>query len=183
MPVAYKNIARVARPHGKAGEVVVQPVRGLPLLLREGLTVALTPPALKRDRFCTVETVNDAGGEVLVRFSGITCISDAEGVTGCWVLARADELDLGPLDAAADELIGRTVIDARYGELGIITEIMETPANDVWVVDGGAYGEVLLPVIEQVVAELPADGPLAVTVMDGLIDVPADDARGGASCA
>ena len=47
---------------------------------------------------------------------------------------------------------------------------METPANDVWVVDGGPFGEVLLPVIEQVVREVPEEGPIAVRVLPGLID-------------
>lgn len=154
----------------------MQPARGLPLLLTCGMEVALTPPALTRDRFCTVEEVADDGATARVRFSGIDSIDAAEGITGCHVLARRDDLDLGPLMASVDELIGRAVNDARYGALGCIQSVWETPANDVWVVDGERWGEVLIPVIAEVVPEIPETGPIAVAVMDGLIDAPAPDA-------
>ena len=167
----------------------MQPVRGLPFVLKPGLTVALTPPALDRDRFTTVEAVTDLGDAWRVRFDGIGDLTAAEGVAGCFVLARAADVNLGPLDVAYDVLVGRAVVDERYGVLGTIAEVMETPANDVWVVSGGAYGEVLLPVIEQVVAAIPDDGAIAVTVLDGIIEAPAPavaeaaPAGGDASCA
>ena len=62
-------------------------------------------------------------------------------------------------------------VDERFGSLGTIVEIMSTPANDVWVVEGDRYGEVLIPVIEQVVLDLPDTGTISVHVMDGLIDM------------
>ncbi len=160
----------MVRPHGKRGEVAVVPVRGLPLVVRRGLTVALTPPALERDRFCTVEDVSELGREVLVRFSGIDSMTDAEAIAGCYVLACDADLDLGPLEASVEELRGRPVVDARYGALGTVVDVLENPANDVWVVDGGPYGEVLIPVIDEVVEELPADGTISVRIMNGLID-------------
>lgn len=166
---SYKNIARVVRPHGKKGELLVQPLRGLPFLLHPGLRVALTPPQLKGDRFRTVKSVNPVGEDALVSFEGIDSIGAAEKMSGCFVLAALDDIDLGPLDVAFDDLVGRHVYDERYGDVGYISEILETPANDVWVVEGD-YGEVLLPVIDQVVSSIPHDGPIAVHVLDGLID-------------
>ena len=47
---------------------------------------------------------------------------------------------------------------------------METPANDVWVIAGGAYGEVLVPVVEDVVLDIPEPVRIRVKVMDGLIN-------------
>ena len=135
------------------------------------MRVALTPPALKRDRFCAVESVTETGDGDLVKFSGIDDLTGAEGVAGCYVLADAADIDLDPLDRAYDDLMGRSVVDERFGDLGSICEIMSTPANDVWVVDGGRYGEVLIPVIEQVVLDLPDEGAISVRCMDGLIDV------------
>ena len=127
------------------------------------MRVALTPPALKRDRFCTVVSVTDTGDGDLVSFEGIDDLTAAEGITGCYVLANRDE--------AYTDLMGREVIDERFGSLGTIVEIMSTPANDVWVVEGDRYGEVLIPVIEQVVLDLPDTGTISVHVMDGLIDM------------
>ena len=157
----YKNIARVVKPHGRKGEVLAQPLRGLPSVLTPGMRVALTPPALKRDRFCTVVSVTDTGDD----------LTAAEGITGCYVLANRDDFELDSLDAAYTDLMGREVVDERFGLLGTIVEIMSTPANDVWVVEGNRYGEVLIPVIEQVVLDLPDQGTISVRVMDGLIDM------------
>lgn len=171
MTVRYRNIARVVKTHGKHGEVVAEVLRGLPLLVRPGLEVALTPPALKRDRFCRVERVTDAGTGVLVSFFGIDSISSAEEVVGCYLLARETDLDIDALTASLDELRGRVVVDARFGVLGTIVDVMALPANDVWVVDGGGYGEVLLPVIPDVLDEIPPAGDIPVHVMDGLVDL------------
>lgn len=182
MTTAYRNIARVVSPHGIKGEVSVEALRGLPFLLHAGMTVALTPPALNRDRFCTIERADGMSG--LAKFSGIDTLDDAEGISGCYVLAREADLDLSPLDVAYVDLVDRAVVDERYGALGTIVEVMETPANDVWVIDG-PYGEVLVPVIDSVVRELPDTGDITVRVMDGLIDAePATAATGeGQSCA
>ena len=135
------------------------------------MRVALTPPALNRDRFCTVVSVTDTGDGDLVSFEGIDDLTAAEGITGCYVLANRDDFELDSLDAAYTDLMGREVVDERLGLLGTIVEIMSTPANDVWVVEGDRYGEVLIPVIEQVVLDLPDAGAISVHVMDGLIDM------------
>ena len=156
---------------GRKGEVLAQPLRGLPSVLEPGMRVALTPPALKRDRFCTVVSVTDTGDGDLVSFEGIDDLTAAEGITGCYVLANRDDFELDTLDAAYADLMGREVVDERFGSLGTIVEIMSTPANDVWVVEGDRYGEVLIPVIEQVVLDLPDTGTISVHVMDGLIDM------------
>lgn len=147
------------------------PLRGLPLLLVEGMRVSLTPPALKRERFSTVRSISEAPDGARILFSCSRTLDDAEGLTGCYVLALESDLDLDPFDVAYDDLIGREVVDERHGSLGTIQSIMETPANDVWVVDGSDHGEVLIPVIEDVLCEIPHEGPIAVCIMDGLLDL------------
>ena len=62
------------------------------------MRVALTPPALKRDRFCTVVSVTDTGDGDLVSFEGIDDLTAAEGITGCYVLANRDDFELDSLD-------------------------------------------------------------------------------------
>lgn len=171
MRAAYKNIARVVRPHGTKGEVLVAPLRGLPLLLTESMQVHLTPPALKRERTSTVESLSVTPEGARVRFSCAHNLDDAEGLTGCYVLASCDDFELGRLDSAVGDLLGRSVVDERFGDLGSIVEVMETPANDVWVLDGSSHGEVLMPVIDEVIVELPEEGAITVHIMDGLLDL------------
>ena len=159
----YRVIARVEKTHGRRGEVVTVPVHGLPLLVHEGLRVAVVPPQLKGSRWHTVIGADEDGrAGQLVLLSGATEIGDAEKLVGRYLLARRSDLpdDLELRDAA--RLVGRQVTDERNGLLGTIEEVMVGPANDVWVIEFEGAGEVLLPVIGQVVSEVPEDGAIAV---------------------
>ena len=135
------------------------------------MRVHLTPPALKRERISIVESLSVAPEGARVRFSCAHDLDEAEGIVGCYVLASCDDFELGRLDSAVGDLLGRSVVDERFGDLGSIVEVMETPANDVWMLDGSPHGEVLVPVIDEVIIELPEEGAITVRIMDGLLDL------------
>ncbi len=168
MPDRFRCIARVQKAHGRQGEVVTVPVRGLPPLVREGLEVAVVPPSLRGDRWHRVLACgNDDRSGSLVSLSGVEDLSAAEALVGKVLLARESELpeDLALHDAR--RLVGRDVRDALTGETAQICEVMTGPANDVWVLSG-ARGELLLPVIDEVVCDVPESGPIDVRVPAGL---------------
>lgn len=165
---SYMNVARIVRTHGKRGEVVVAALDGLPFALRAGMRVCLTPPALKAERFRTVASVTQTAGWPLVAFEGVSTIGDAEELVGKLVLARRDEVPEAARERDVVSAVGREVTDAERGSIGTVAEVMQLPANDVWRVEG-PYGEVLLPVIDDVVGEIPAEGPIAVHVLPGLM--------------
>jgi 16S rRNA processing protein RimM len=60
------------------------------------------------------------------------------------------------------------VLDEARGVSGTIREVMSGPANDVWVLDVDG-NEVLVPVIDEVVARLPEEGPIPIAIPDGLL--------------
>ncbi len=69
-----------------------------------------------------------------------------------------------------EDLVGYRVTDVDRGDLGVIDEIIVTGANDVWVVHG-PLGEVLLPVIDEVVLELDdASRTISVRLLPGLLE-------------
>ena len=158
------------------------PVHGLPSLVREGLEVACVPPALRGSRWYRVEAVvADGRAGSLVQLSGVGTLDAAEELVGKTLLARVCDLpaDLSLHDP--ERLVGRAVTDAVLGELGTISEIMQGPAQDVWVIEG-PFGEVLVPVVDAVVSEVPDEGPIEVRVPAGLVDAPRteQDAEGRA---
>lgn len=157
------------KTHGKRGEVVTVPVHGLPPLLRAGMRVALLPPPLVGSRWHTVEAVHSrtATGS-LVSLSGVGGIAEARELLGAVVLADVRELPEGYELHDADALLGREVSDEVHGVLGTIDEVMVGAANDVWVISG-PHGELLVPVVDEVVPELPATGAIRVRVPAGTI--------------
>ncbi|MBQ9007568.1 MAG: 16S rRNA processing protein RimM [Atopobiaceae bacterium] len=164
----YRAIARVEKTHGKRGEVVTGPVHGLPPVLDDGMDVVPVPPALKGARALTVTSVSDGPTGQLVAFRGVTGIGAASELVGKTLLLR--EADLPSSFAMHDvvSLVGREVTDEALGPLGTIEEVMQGIANDVWVVTGD-HGEVLVPVVDEFVRSLPAEGPISVCLPDGLV--------------
>lgn len=147
---------------------MAEPAEGLPPCLVSGLRVALVPPALHDERFHVVLRVGEGGSGQLVQLSGIEELSQAKDVVGKHILARRADLAADFALHDAPSLLGRQVVDAALGELGHIQEVMQGPANDVWVVEG-PFGEVLLPVVKPVVEKVPEYGAIFVCTPEGLI--------------
>ena len=166
MRARYKTIARVEKTHGKRGEVVTVPVHGLPPMLREGMRVALVPPALADDRWQVVESASDGGSGQLVGFEDVNTIGDADALVGRLVLASVDDLPENVALLDLEAILDREVVDVVLGPLGTITEVMVGPANDAWLIEG-PLGEVMIAVIDSVVLDVPAEGPIVVRVPAG----------------
>ena len=139
------------------------PVHGLPAVLSEGMEVCVVPPMLKGERRHVVESCETDGREgALVSLSGVEGIDAAKKLCGRYFLVRESELPEGFDLHDGVRLLGREVVDEAHGLRGRVDEVMTGPANDVWVVALEDGGEVLLPVIDQVVSDVPDDGPIAV---------------------
>ena len=145
------------------------PTNGLPLLLREGLEVALVPPRLKGPRSLWVDSCSERGGGALVSFGGIQTLGDASQIVGKTVLVRKRDLpdDFELHDSRS--VVGREVVDMRLGPIGTVVDVMRGPAQDVWVVDG-ACGETLIPVVDAIVRSWEEGGPLVVDLPRGLAE-------------
>lgn len=167
----FINVARIARTHGRNGEVVAIPVDGLPFCLVEGMRVCLTPPDLRGDRFRTVASVGE-GRPPLVRFEGVDCLSEAEKLVGKLVLARREDVPTAARVRRVLDCVGCEVVDERHGALGRIAELMRLPANDVWRIEGGPYGELLVPVVDDMVVSLPQapGGQVRTRLIDGFVE-------------
>jgi 16S rRNA processing protein RimM len=77
-------------------------------------------------------------------------------------------MPLGQDENYVHDLIGLRVESAEGEALGEITEILFTPANDVYVV-AGPNGELLLPALRDVVLRVDLEGGvMLVKVPDGL---------------
>jgi len=194
----FATIARIQRTHGKDGEVSVRPTETLRFFVEHDQSsedsasqclctavllaapVWLTPPPAE-NRHLKVVSVRETSDRLLLRFESVSDKTAARDLIGrdmlverCDVpddlLALIDQAQVGYTDEGTFGL-GFKVHSDNYGYLGTVTEIIETGANLVWAVDGGDYGEVLLPVIDDCILEVDEDaGTVLVTVMKGLID-------------
>jgi 16S rRNA processing protein RimM len=169
-PGVFLALGRVIKTHGLNGEVSVEPYSGIDLTALTGVEVWFVPPPAST-RSATVKGVRPGPKGPLLRLSTVHDIDAAKALTGTEMMARADDV---PEDAIVEEeesveLLGFTVTDTVHGLLGEIVEVIVTGANDVWVVDG-PLGEVLLPVIDDVVLAVDFDARSAsVRLLPGLL--------------
>jgi 16S rRNA processing protein RimM len=181
----FCKVGRIAKSHGKNGEVLVQVCAETffdELLERE---IWIVPPTLDT-RVGKIEGVRPLGDDLLIKFSQVTDLGQAREISGRAVYVEATGLSNEALAAFQGgerdtedpraRVLGYAVTSAEWGELGTIVEVIETGANDVWVMHGDAYGEVLLPVIEDCVLEIDDEKRSArVYVLPGLIDCDAGE--------
>lgn len=169
MPAPYRRLGKIIKVHGTQGEVTVAPRDGLSLSLLGGIDVWIVPPPGSGAIARRMRDLRPTAKGVLVRISGIETQAEAHEVVGRHLLARGAEL---PADAfETPDLTGYEVTDVRRGYIGSIAEVIVTGANDVLVCEGGPFGQVLVPVIDDVILSVDADGSCVhVALLEGLID-------------
>jgi len=177
VPSRHVPLGRVIKTHGLKGEVSVAPATGLPFVLPEGLEVWFVPPP-STVRTGRVQSIRPGPKGPLVKISGVDDVDSAAGLCGTQMLALAADLPASWFEDVAEELdvVGMSVTDVDRGLLGEIVEVIVTGANDVWVVDG-RFGEVLLPVIDDVVVSVDEEGrAVVVWLLPGLLADEGEDA-------
>lgn len=168
MPVPYRRVGHVLKAHGTDGEVSVAATTDLAVLASDGTTVWIVPPPSVGAVPRTITSVRSGPRGPLIRLSGVATAADAHDLAGRWLLVRGEEL---PAEEDSHALIGMAVRDRDRGDIGTVTDVIVTGANDVLVVTGGGFGEVLVPVIPDVVRSVDAGSHVIdVTLLDGLID-------------
>ncbi|MBR2834525.1 MAG: 16S rRNA processing protein RimM [Coriobacteriales bacterium] len=165
----YINVARITKTHGRFGEVAAVPVGNLPFCLQPNMEVCLTPPDVQGPRFYTIDRVNQDTN--LVHFKDCNSLDKAETLVGKTVLAKREDVPEVVEEQELFDCVGHHMVDMAKGDIGIICELMVLPANDVWRVKSETYGEVLVPVIEDVLISLPkcAGDPVVVELMPGIL--------------
>ena len=148
-------VGRVARAHGVRGEVAVEPLTEVAARFEPG-SILFCDDALARP--LTVEASRPHGGRVLVAFRGIGDRDAADALRGAYLFV--DDTSSPPLGDGAfwpHHLVGCEVTSEDGTPLGVLTEVLHNPANDVWVVTGDG-GEILIPALSEVVRSVDVEG-------------------------
>jgi len=107
----------------------------------------------------------------LIKFEDMNHINDVEKYKGCEILVDAKYLEeLEGNEFYFHEIIGCVVKTVEGETLGVIDDILQTGANDVWVVKRDGQKDLLLPYIEDVVKNVDIEEKsVTVHLLEGLI--------------
>ncbi|MEU3775609.1 ribosome maturation factor RimM [Streptomyces sp. NPDC032472] len=164
-------VARVGRAHGIKGEVTVEVRTDEPELRLAPGAVLQTEPATAGP--LTIETGRVHSGRLLLRFEGVKDRNAAEALRNTLLIA---EVDPSELPEEEDEFYDHQLIDLDVvledgTEIGRITEISHLPSQDLFIVERPDGSEVMIPFVEEIVAEIDLDEQRCViTPPPGLID-------------
>ena len=165
----YRNVARVAAKVGKAGEVKVEPIDGLPFLLREGMEVHLTPPPLKGIRSSIIEGIREQGDGWAVKFADSNTSGDAFDLVGRLCLVAVGDLPEFEEPFDPRELVGLAVVDEEAGPLGTVGDVLFSPEQITLVVRDDAR-ETLIPYVEEFVVDVD-DDLITTCVPEGILNL------------
>ena len=166
----FVPLARVVKTHGIKGEVSVAPATDLPFAPPIGLEVWFVPPPASV-RTGRIESVRPGPKGPLVKVSSVNDLTTSHTLLGCSLMVREGDLPAGWDDVIEEfSADGMRVEDVVRGYLGEVVETLVIPgANEVWVIEG-PLGEVMLPVIDQVVLDIDEDaGVVTVRAIEGLL--------------
>jgi 16S rRNA processing protein RimM len=169
----FLTLGKILRPHGVRGELRMQPITAYPERLSELEHVYTAPDEQGTDAVRhPMERVRAHRDLLIVKLADIADRNAANRYRNHYLLvALEDAVPLEEDEIYLFQMIGMEVITTEGENLGTLEDVIETGANDVYVVRGELYGEVLIPEIPGVVLDIdPETRIITVQMLEGLID-------------
>jgi 16S rRNA processing protein RimM len=162
----YLVVGFLRRAHGVRGEIIMDVHTDFPERLQSGKKLFVGD----EHQPMTLAGARPHAKGMLVKFEGVETPERAGELRNQWVYVKASDLPSLPEGKLYQhELFGFAVEDENGIPLGELVEIIETGANDVYVVRTESGKEILLPAISSVILETdPARRLMRVHLLEGL---------------
>src|SRR6185295_20389452 len=163
----YLVVGFLRRAHGVQGEMIMDLHTDFPERFRIGRKLFVG----EEYKVMTVENVRSHAKGMLIKLKNVESPEDTAQFRNQWVYVKSSEVPALPEGQIYQyELFGFKVMDENENPLGELVEIIETGANDVYVVRDESGKEILLPAIPSVILDLdPARRLMRVHLLEGLI--------------
>ena len=164
----YLVVGFLRRAHGLQGELIMDLHTDFPERFRSGRKLFIG----EAHKPLTLSNARPHAKGMLVKFKGIESSEEAGQLRNQWVYVKATDVPSLPEGKMYQhELFGFAVVDENGNSLGELVEIIETGANDVYVVRDANARELLLPAIPSVILDLdPVRRLMRVHLLEGLTD-------------
>ncbi|MGN0475223.1 MAG: ribosome maturation factor RimM [Acutalibacteraceae bacterium] len=164
----FLETGKITGTHGLKGEVRVQPWADSPEFLAEFDELYLDKGARKIE----IKAARVHKNMLIMKLKGVDTIDDAEKLRNKILYMNRDDVELDEGAYFIQDLIGLEVLDDETGEkIGVLDDVSETGANDVYHIKTDEGKVYLIPVIPEVVRDISLEnGTVRVFKMKGLFD-------------
>ncbi|MBS6396497.1 MAG: ribosome maturation factor RimM [Clostridiales bacterium] len=166
----FLRVGVISSTHGVRGEVKVFPTTDDPARFKKLEKVILDMKGEQKE--LKIQGVKFFKNQVILKFKGYDNINDIEKYKGMDLLvSREDAVPLEENENFIADLIDMEVVTDEEELLGILVDVLETGANDVYVIETPEGKEVLLPAIRDCILEVNVEEKrMRVHVLEGLLD-------------
>ena len=164
------QVGAITSTHGVRGEVKVFPTTDDVKRFKRLKEVILDTG--KEELTLEIEGVKFFKQFVILKFKEFDNINDIEKYKGkSLYVTRANAVRLRKDEYFIADLQGLRVVDDEDKLLGTLRDVMETGANDVYIIDMADGREVLVPAIKECILHVDVEaGKMQIHLMDGLLD-------------
>ena len=165
----YLRVGVIASTHGLKGEVKVFPTTDEPERFRKLKKVFLDTG--KEYLPLKIKSVKFFKNQVILKFDEFQDINEVEKYRGKDLLIdREQALPLAENENFIVDLINMDVYEEEEQRLGTLTDVLQTGANDVYVVETEEGKEILLPAIPSCILEVDVEAAkMIVRIPEGLL--------------
>ena len=168
--ISELQVGVITQTHGIKGEVKVFPTTDDANRFKKLKEVIMDTG---RERLTMeIEGVKFFKQYAILKFKGYDSINDVEKYRskGLYV-PREQAVPLEEGEYYIADLLGMKVLTEDGGHFGTLRDVMQTGANDVYVIDSLHSGEVLLPAIADCILEVSVEqGWMKIRLLEGLLD-------------
>lgn len=151
----FLQVGIISSTHGLRGEVKIFPTTDDAKRFKKLKEVLLDTG--KEHIILEIQGIKFFKQFVILKFKGFDSINDIEKYKGKSLLVdRRDAVKLEKDEYFVADLLGMKVYTGEE-EFGIVKDVLETGANEVYVLDTRDYGEVLIPAIRQCILEVDVE--------------------------
>jgi 16S rRNA processing protein RimM len=161
-------VGRVVRPHGVRGDLLVQSLSEILDSVLPGASIFVGG----RSKPISLVSLRRHGRAYLMHLEGCASREAAESYRGEEVRVRLEETaPLAPGRYYYWQIIGLRVVTDQGETLGVVRQILETGANDVYIVGSDTGKDILLPAISSVIRKIDLEkGEMVVRLLPGLVE-------------
>jgi 16S rRNA processing protein RimM len=164
------QVGAIIKAHGVRGEVKVFPTTDDPARFKDLKTVLLDTGKEKRE--LEITGVKFFKNLVILKFKGLDSMNEVENLRQAKLfVTRENAVELSENEYFIADLIGLSVTSDEGEELGNISDVLQTGANDVYVISREGAAELLVPAIKECILNVDiASGEMKVHLLPGLRD-------------
>lgn len=166
-------IGKIVGVHGIRGEVKILPLTDDARRFFDLKKASLLSEKEKKLRDVQFNSARLQNNMVVCAISDLTDRDEARKLSGCFLaVERSKAASLSDGRYFITDLEGITVIDHQKGQLGVISEIIQSTGSDIIVVSRENKADLLIPFLKTVVQDVDLKSQkMNVVLPDGLYDI------------